>query len=80
VIDLGGVGRHEAEGIDHAVGLSEVTAPGERVGTAERPLAIVHARDEASAERAAAALRAAYVVGDEAPQDVPAVRERPAAS
>jgi thymidine phosphorylase len=76
VVALGGGRRHEAEGIDHAVGLSEVAAPGERVGPAERPLALVHARDEASAQRAAAALRDAYVLGDAAPPEVAAVRER----
>ena len=47
VVGLGGGRRHEAEGVDHAVGLSEVAAPGERVGPAERPLALVHARDPA---------------------------------
>ncbi|MEA2287681.1 MAG: thymidine phosphorylase, partial [Solirubrobacteraceae bacterium] len=52
VVRLGGGRRHEAEGVDHAVGLSEVAAPGERVGRAERPLALVHARDEAAAQRA----------------------------
>ena len=51
VVALGGGRRHEAEDVDHAVGLSEVAAPGERVGPAERPLALVHARTEAEAER-----------------------------
>jgi thymidine phosphorylase len=76
VVGLGGGRRHEAEDVDHAVGLTEVAAPGERVGSAERPLALVHARDPAGAERAAAELRAAFVVAEEAPDDVPAVRER----
>jgi thymidine phosphorylase len=76
VVGLGGGRRHEAEGVDHAVGLAEVAAPGERVGPAERPLALVHAREPAGAERAAAELRAAFVLGAEAPDDVPAVRER----
>jgi thymidine phosphorylase len=76
VVDLGGGRRHEAEGVDHSVGLSQVAAPGERVGPGERPLALVHARDAASAERAAAALRTAYVVGDTPPPDTPAIRER----
>jgi thymidine phosphorylase len=76
VVGLGGGRRHEAEDVDHAVGLSEVAAPGERVGAAERPLALVHARTPAEAEAAVAALRAAFTVGDEAPQDTPAIRER----
>ena len=76
VVRLGGGRRHEAEGVDHAVGLSEVAAPGERVGRGERPLALVHARDEAAAQRAVADLRAAFAVGEQAPADRPAIRER----
>jgi thymidine phosphorylase len=77
VIALGGGRRHEAQGIDHAVGLSEVAAPGERVGAAERPLALVHARTEADAEAAVTALRAAYTVGDDPPDATPpAILER----
>jgi thymidine phosphorylase len=53
VVELGGGRRHEAEGVDHAVGLSEIAAPGERVGRDDRPLAVVHARDAAAADRAA---------------------------
>jgi thymidine phosphorylase len=75
VVGLGGGRRREDEGIDHAVGLSDVAAPGERVGPAERPLALVHARDEPAAHRAVGELRAAYTVGDEAPPDVPVVLE-----
>jgi thymidine phosphorylase len=76
VVELGGGRRHEAEGVDHAVGLSEIAAPGERVGRDDRPLAIVHARDAGAAERAAAALRDAFTIGDAAPQGAPVVRER----
>jgi thymidine phosphorylase len=80
VVTLGGGRRHEAEDVDHAVGLSEVAAPGERVGAADRPLALVHARDEAAAEAAVRALRAAFAVGDGGGAAVPAVRERLAAA
>jgi thymidine phosphorylase len=76
VVALGGGRRHEAESIDPAVGLSEVAAPGERVGPDDRPLAVVHARDAAAAQRAAAALREAFTVGDAPPADAPVVRER----
>jgi thymidine phosphorylase len=76
VVALGGGRRHEAEDVDHAVGLSEVAAPGERVGAAERPLALVHARTEEEAGAAVAALREAFTVGDEAPPETPAIRER----
>ena len=61
--------------IDHAVGLTEVAAPGERVGPQGRPLAIVHARDEDSAARAAEALAAAFRVGDRVLDENPAVLE-----
>jgi len=80
VVALGGGRRHEAESVDHAVGLSEVAAPGERVGPADAPLAVVHARTDADADAAIAALRAAFTVGDEAPADPPAILERLSAS
>jgi thymidine phosphorylase len=50
------------------VGLTELAAPGEQVDPGGRPLALVHARDEDSAGRAAEALRAAYTLGHEAPE------------
>jgi thymidine phosphorylase len=76
IIDLGGGRRREDDEIDHAVGLTEIAAPGERVGPGERPLAVVHARDDAAARRAAEALRAAFTLGDGAPPAGPAVLER----
>ena len=71
VVGLGGGRARETDAIDHAVGLTEVAAPGERVGPGERPLAVVHARDEASAVRAAEALRAAYEVSGAASASTP---------
>jgi thymidine phosphorylase len=77
VVALGGGRTHEAQDVDHAVGLSEVAAVGEYVGVAERPLALVHARSEDDAAAAAAALRAAFTVADEATSDArPAILER----
>ena len=64
---LGGGRSRETDPVDHAVGLTEVAALGESVGPAgsdSRPLAILHARDQASFERGAAALREAFTVGD----------------
>jgi thymidine phosphorylase len=75
VIDLGGGRRREDEAIDHAVGLTDVAHPGERVGPHGQPLAKVHARDEDSAARAAAAVSAAYRVGDRVLDENPAVLE-----
>jgi thymidine phosphorylase len=67
IVNLGGGRAKETDVVDHSVGLTEVAALGERVGPGERPLALVHARDDPSAERAARALRSAYVLGDAAP-------------
>ncbi|HEY1715937.1 MAG TPA: thymidine phosphorylase, partial [Solirubrobacteraceae bacterium] len=75
VVGLGGGRARESDRVDHSVGFTEVAALGERVGPGERPLALVHARDEASAERAADALRAAFVVGDGDGESVPIVME-----
>jgi thymidine phosphorylase len=80
VVELGGGRRFEVEGIDHAVGLSEVAAPGDRVGVDDRPLAIVHARDPDAAQLAAARLREAFTIGDAAPEATAVVHERHAAA
>ena len=66
VVALGGGRVRESDPVDHSVGLTEVAAPGERVGPGERPLAVVHAADVDAAERCADALRDAYAVGEAA--------------
>jgi pyrimidine-nucleoside phosphorylase len=59
-----GAGREVAgQQIDHAVGIVCLRKRGEEV-TAGEPLAEIHARDEAAAERAEASLLAAYEIGD----------------
>jgi thymidine phosphorylase len=75
VVALGGGRLRESDRIDHAVGLTEVAAPGERVGPGERPLAMVHAADPEAAERAAQAVRAAYALGDPPAAEPPVVLE-----
>jgi thymidine phosphorylase len=75
VTGLGGNRRREDDVIDPAVGLTEIAGIGEVVD-AEHPLAIVHARDEAGAEEAERALRAAIRVAEEAPTPGPAVAGR----
>jgi thymidine phosphorylase len=75
IIDLGGGRRREDDAIDHAVGLTQIAAPGERVGPHGQPLALVHARDEDSATHAAEAIRAAFRVGDRVLDENPAVLE-----
>lgn len=73
VLELGGGRVDPAQTIDHAVGFTDIASTGEEAGP-DRPLAILHARDEASAEKATRTLIAAYTPGD-APAAVPVVRE-----
>jgi thymidine phosphorylase len=75
VVGLGGGRARETDAVDHSVGFTEVASLGERVGPGERPLAIVHARDEARAERAGDELRRAFTVGDGSVQPPPTVLE-----
>jgi thymidine phosphorylase len=75
VIALGGGRRRMEDAIDPAVGFSRAAGIGEEVGP-ERPLAVVHARDEAAAERAAAALRAAVRVSAAAEPAGPLIAAR----
>jgi thymidine phosphorylase len=75
VVGLGGGRARETDPVDHSVGFTEVAALGERVGPGERPLAVVHARDEATADRAAEALRGAFTLGDVSDQPAPIVLE-----
>ena len=72
VIDLGGGRRHPADRIDHRVGFSELLPLGTRV-TAGEPIALVHAADEAAAERAAAALAAHYSIAEDEPALSPVI-------
>jgi len=67
IVALGGGRTRETDPVDHAVGLTDVAALGESVAAGGRPLAVLHARDEASAEQALSALRAAFTIADEAP-------------
>ena len=62
---------------DHrrAVGLSQIAPVGAEVGP-DRPMARVHARGDASAEEAVAALRAAVSVGPEPPERRPVLLGR----
>lgn len=75
VVELGGGRRRADDTIDPAVGLTHLAALGEAVGPG-RPLARVHARDEASAERAVARVRAAYGVGGDAVPPPDLIRAR----
>ena len=65
VVELGGGRRHAAQTVDHAVGLTEVLGVGDETGP-DRPLALIHARDETSLAAARGRIVAAYHIGDEA--------------
>ncbi len=76
VVELGGGRRTAADVIDPSVGLTSLAGIGNRVD-ADQPIAIVHARSEEEAERAAIALRRAYRIGDALDvEDRPTVVER----
>nr|MBC8159078.1 thymidine phosphorylase [Alphaproteobacteria bacterium] len=75
IIELGGGRRRAEDTIDHAVGLSGVCAIGDALD-GDRPLAVIHARDEAALDLAAQRLRAAISVGDDAPATAPVVIRR----
>ena len=75
VTGLGGNRRREDDVIDYAVGLSQVAPIGAQVGP-DRPLAVVHARGDSSAEEAAAALLSAVHVAEEPPAERPVVLAR----
>jgi thymidine phosphorylase len=75
VTGLGGNRRREDDVIDPAVGLTDIAPVGAEVGP-DRPLAVVHAADEASADEAVRALNEAVTVGDEAPPERPVVAGR----
>ena len=75
VTGLGGNRGREDDVIDHAVGLTAIAPVGAQVGP-DRPLALVHAASDDAADAAAAALRAAVTVGDDAPSERPVIAGR----
>jgi len=67
-LELGAGRRTKADPVDHAVGILCFAKRGDTVLEGD-DLAEVHARDDDAAERAAAAVLAAYEIGDHAPPD-----------
>ncbi len=74
VIELGGGRRVASDKIDHAVGLTALAGKGQQLAKGEA-IAMIHARDEASFDRAAAIVAKAYEFGA-APRRGPAVIQR----
>jgi thymidine phosphorylase len=68
IIELGGGRKSRGEALDLSVGLSSVAPIGSQLGK-ERPLAVIHASSEASAESAAIMLRNACSVAGSPPPE-----------
>ncbi|MEL6967753.1 MAG: thymidine phosphorylase [Pseudomonadota bacterium] len=76
VLALGGGRVRAQDPIDHAVGLTDLASIGDRVD-GERPLAMIHARDENAAAQAAVAVKAAFAIGGVADiADQPTILDR----
>lgn len=75
VVGLGGGRRQATDAIDYSVGLTQMITLGERAD-AQRPLAMIHARDDAQWQQAAQAVKAAVELSDAVPQATPVVYRR----
>ncbi len=75
VVALGGGRTRPEDAIDHSVGITRLVPVGAEIRVGE-PLALVHARDEADAERAAAAVAGCYAISDARPAAQKAVIRR----
>lgn len=75
VVSMGGGRRQASDSIDYSVGFTDFVRLGEKVD-AERPLAVIHAQDEARWKDAAQALKAAITLADTAPAETPTVYRR----
>lgn len=67
VVELGGGRTNPADAVDHAVGLTQLPAVGDLIEQGQ-PLAMVHARDTASAERASTQLLNCLTLGSQKPE------------
>ncbi|MEZ4674279.1 MAG: thymidine phosphorylase [Caldilineaceae bacterium] len=74
-VDLGGGRQKKGDPIDHAVGILVEAKVGMQVITGDT-LCLVHAQDQASAERAAERIQAAYTIAEQPTQSLPVVYER----
>jgi thymidine phosphorylase len=66
VVSLGGGRTRPGDAIDHAVGLTALATVSTSLEPGD-PLALVHARDDAAAHAAIAAVQAAYAIGEKRP-------------
>ena len=75
VVRLGGGRLRASDRVNPSVGLTGLAVIGEEMAEGE-PLALVHAGSDAEAERAVAAICAAYRLQDEPPEEPPLIHER----
>ena len=75
VVALGGGRTRPEDAIDHSVGVTRLVPVGAEIRAGEA-LALVHARDEASAAEAMAAVAACYTIGESRPPTQKAVIRR----
>ncbi|BCQ36614.1 MULTISPECIES: thymidine phosphorylase [Erwinia] len=75
VVSLGGGRRRASDSIDYSVGFSDVAQLGDAVD-GQRPLAVIHASDEASWQEAASAVKRAVAVGEGVPASTPVIYRR----
>lgn len=76
VVQLGGGRKVASDTIDYGVGFTEICRLGDRIDPS-RPVAILHARSEASWNQAADRLRGAITLADHAPQSHSLVYKQP---
>lgn len=74
IVAMGGGRRVPSDKVDHAVGLTDVTGLGTKVGKGGAPFAVIHAANEDSWNAMAAVLQDAVKTGD-APAKTPLIRE-----
>ena len=75
VVSMGGGRRRASDNIDYAVGLSDMISLGEEA-SADKPLAMVHVRNDAQFAEAERSIQQAIVTGEGKPEEKPQVYRR----
>ena len=75
VVSMGGGRRRASDNIDYAVGLSDMISLGEEA-SADKPLAMVHVRNDDQFAEAEKCIQQAVVTGEDKPEEKPQVYRR----
>ena len=75
VVSMGGGRRRASDSIDYAVGLSDMISLGEEA-SADKPLAMVHVRNDDQFAEAEKCIQQAVVTGEDKPEEKPQVYRR----